>query len=54
MFTLYRMVKRTVAETDPLQCEHKQELRCVAGITSFENGANSPTPEQKLFRKQHS
>ena len=39
MFTLYRIVKRSVAETDPVQCEQKQELYCVPGITSFENGA---------------
>ena len=29
-------MKRSVAETDPVQCEHEREL---AGITSFENGA---------------
>ena len=27
MFTLYRIVKRTVAETDPVQCEQEQVLR---------------------------
>ena len=38
MFTLYGIVKRSVAETDLVQCEQEQELRCVAGITAFENG----------------
>ena len=27
MFTLYRIVKRTAAETDPVQCEQEQVLR---------------------------
>ena len=39
MFTLYRIVKRSVAETDPVQCEQEQVLPCIAGITSFKNGA---------------
>ena len=28
-----------VAKTDPVQCVQEQELCCVAGITSFKNGA---------------
>ena len=39
MFTLYRVVRRSIAQTDPAQCEQEQKLRYVAGITSFENGA---------------
>ena len=39
VFTLYEIVKESVAGTDPVQCEQEQELRCVAGITSFKNGA---------------
>ena len=39
MFTLYRAVKRGVAESDPVQCEQEQVLYCIAGIISFKNGA---------------
>ena len=45
MFTLYRIVKWSIAETDSVQCEQEQEqeqeqvLGCVAGIASFDNGA---------------
>ena len=39
MFTLYGIVKRSIAETDPVACEQEQVLRCVAGIKSFKNGA---------------
>ena len=35
MFTLYRIVKRSVAETDPVQYEQEQVLCCVSGIKSF-------------------
>ena len=48
MFTLYLIVKGRVAETDPVQCEQEQVLRCVADITSFRNGASRPAPKQKL------
>ena len=37
MFTLYRIVKRSVAETDLVQCEQEQVLGCVSGIKSFKN-----------------
>ena len=33
------LVKRSVSETDRVQCEQEQVLCCVAGITSFKNGA---------------
>ena len=33
------IVKRSVAKIDPVKCEQEQILRCVAGITSFKNGA---------------
>ena len=36
---MYRIVKRSVAETDPVWCQQEQMLRCVAGITSSKNGA---------------
>ena len=35
MFTLHQVVKLSVTETDPLQCEQEQELPCVAGIKHF-------------------
>ena len=38
MFSLYRIVKRGVVETDLVQCEQEQVLHCVADIISFENG----------------
>ena len=37
MYTLYWIVKRRVAETDPVQCEQEQVLHCIAGIKSFGN-----------------
>ena len=40
MFRLYQIVKRSIAETDLLQCEQEQELRCVQGRRKqFVNGA---------------
>ena len=39
MSTLYQLVKRNAAETDLVQCEQEQELFCIVGNTSFENGA---------------
>ena len=45
MFTLYRIVKRRNAETDPVQREQEQVLRCVAGITSLKNEASSDALE---------
>ena len=38
MFTQYRIVKQSVAETDPVQCEQEQVLPCVSGIKSYKNG----------------
>ena len=35
MFTLYRIVKWSVAETDPVQCEQEQLHRCVSGIKAM-------------------
>ena len=35
MFTLYRIVKRSVVETDRIQCEQEQVLCCGSGIKSF-------------------
>ena len=35
MFTLYRIVKRTVAEIALAQCEQQQVLRCVADYVSL-------------------
>ena len=57
MFTLYLILKRSVAETDPVQCEQEQVLRYVAGITSFQNrakkwsccGAEIVPNDQKLY-----
>ena len=37
MFTLYRIVERSVAETDPVQCEQERVLRCASGIKSSKN-----------------
>ena len=39
MFTLYPIVKWGIAETDPVHGEQGQVLCCVAGITSYKNGA---------------
>ena len=39
MFTVYKMVRWSVTETDPAQCEQEDVLCCVAGIITFRNGA---------------
>ena len=55
MFTMHQIVKRSVAETDPVQCEQEEVFRCVAGITTFQKMEQSnPAQEQKLFRKKRS
>ena len=51
MFTLYRIVKRSVAETDPVQFEQEQELCCAAGITSLENGAKQSCSKAEIVGK---
>ena len=35
---MYRAVKRSVAETDPVHSELEQVLRYDAGVTSLKNG----------------
>ena len=53
MFRLYRIVKRSVAEIVPAQCEQQQMLCCIAKYVSFRQAEQiSPTPEQKLLRKK--
>ena len=50
MFTLYRIVKWSVEETVPAQCEQQQVLRCVAEYVSLWKAEQITAPEQTLLR----